>query len=153
MHGLDKAKPTQDLVDAMRIHYNFIRPHQALKNQTPAERAGIELGLGHNKVESLMRLAATNKNDYARLFGIRINKLRVIKQDGYVEIKPIQWLGKKEWREINEILSENGFDWKSCNIDSCWIKSNFIPWFYCERDTLLKFMLTVITCDCQKKVR
>ena len=66
MHGLDKAKPTQDLVDAMRIHYNFIRPHQALKNQTPAEKAGLELHLGHNKVESLMRLAATNKNDYAR---------------------------------------------------------------------------------------
>ena len=51
MHGLDKAKPTQDLVDAMRIHYNFIRPHQALKNQTPAERAGIELALSENKVE------------------------------------------------------------------------------------------------------
>lgn len=71
-----------------------------------------------------MRLAATNKNEYARLLGIRINKVRVTKHDEYVEIKPIQWLGKKEWREINEILIENGFEWKSCNIDSCWIKTN-----------------------------
>ena len=56
MHGLDKAEPAQDLVNAMRIHFNFIRPHQGLKNQTPAEKAGIHLPLGENKVESLMRL-------------------------------------------------------------------------------------------------
>jgi hypothetical protein len=28
MHSQDKAKPTQDLLNAMRIHYNFIgSPH------------------------------------------------------------------------------------------------------------------------------
>ncbi|HEY7079109.1 MAG TPA: integrase core domain-containing protein [Nitrososphaeraceae archaeon] len=123
MHGLDKAEPTQDLVDAMRIHYNFIRPHQALKNRTPADKAGIALPLSENKIESLMRLAAVNKNDYASLLGIRINKVRVIKYGTYTEIKPIQWLSKKEWREINEVLIENGFEWKSCNIDSSWIKT------------------------------
>jgi transposase-like protein len=31
MRGLDTAKKSQELVDAMRIHYNFIRPHQALE--------------------------------------------------------------------------------------------------------------------------
>ena len=123
MRGMDKQKTAQDLVDAMRIHYNFIRPHMALENMTPAEKAGIKLPLGENKVESLMRLAAVNKNDIAQLLGFRINKVKVDKHDDYIEIKPNGWLDKREWREINEILVNNGFEWKSCNIDSCWIKS------------------------------
>jgi len=123
MRGLDKQKTAQDLVDAMRIHYNFIRPHMALENRTPAETAGIKLELGQNKVESLMRLAAVNKNDIAQLLGFRINKVKVTKYDDYVEIKPNGWLDKREWREINEILTKNGFEWKTCSIDSCWIKA------------------------------
>jgi len=123
MRGLDKQNTAQDLVDAMRIHYNFIRPHMALENQTPAEKAGIKLQLGQNKVESLMRLAAINKNDIAQLLGFRINKVVVNKQDNYIEIKTNAWLDKREWREINEILIKNGFEWKSCNIDSCWIRT------------------------------
>lgn len=123
MRGMDKQKTAQDLVDAMRIHYNFIRPHMALDNKTPAEEAGIILPLGQNKVESLMRLAALNTNDIAQLLGFRINKVKVTKYDDYVEIKPNGWLDKREWREINEILVNNGFEWKSCSIDSCWIKS------------------------------
>jgi Integrase core domain len=39
MRGLDNAEAAQDLIDAMRIHYNFIRPHQVIGNQTPAEAA------------------------------------------------------------------------------------------------------------------
>jgi transposase-like protein len=123
MRGLDKQKTAQDLVDAMRIHYNFIRPHMALENKTPAERAGIKLPLGENKVESLMRLAAINKNDIAQLLGFRINKVKVTKHDDYVEIKPNGRLDKREWREINEILVKNEFEWKLCSIDSCWIKN------------------------------
>ncbi len=122
MRGLDKQKTAQDLLDAMRIHYNFIRPHMALENKTPAEKAGIKLELGQSKVETLMRLAAINKNNIAQLLGFRINKVKVNKQDSYIEIKPNGWLDKREWREINEILVKNGFEWKSCSIDSCWIK-------------------------------
>ena len=99
MRGLGKQKTAQDLVDAMRIHYNFIRPHMALENKTPAEKAGIKLPLGQNKVESLMRLAAINKNDIAQLLGFRINKVKVTKQDAYVEIKPNGWLDKRERRD------------------------------------------------------
>jgi len=36
----------------------FVRPHQAIGGQTPAEAAGINLNLGENKVENLMRQAA-----------------------------------------------------------------------------------------------
>lgn len=111
MHGMNKQKTAQDLVDAMRIHYNFIRPHMALENKTSAEKAGIKLPLGQNRVESLMRLAVVNTNDIAQLLGFRINKVKVTKQDGYVEIKPNGWLDKREWREINEILTKDGFEW------------------------------------------
>jgi hypothetical protein len=38
-----------------QIHYNFIRPHQELKGQTTAEVSGINLDLGENRVEDLMR--------------------------------------------------------------------------------------------------
>lgn len=38
------------------IHYNFIRNHGST-GQTPAEKAGIKLELGQNKIESLIRLA------------------------------------------------------------------------------------------------
>jgi hypothetical protein len=41
----------------MRINYNFLRPHQAIR-KTPAEQAGIKLELGQNKIENLIRLAS-----------------------------------------------------------------------------------------------
>jgi hypothetical protein len=50
--GLDNAEAAQEWVDAMRTHYNFIRPNQPIGNQTPAEAAGINLNLGENKVET-----------------------------------------------------------------------------------------------------
>ena len=128
MHGLDKAKPTQDLVNAMHIHYNFIRPHQALKNQTPAEKPGIELGLGNNKVESLMRQAAAKGKVEPYIFelGIRVNKLDIIRKDESIEIKAKGWLNKKDWRDINEILTEHGFSWFSYGKESCWIKKQYV---------------------------
>jgi transposase-like protein len=37
MRGMDRAESAQELMDAMRIHYNFIRGNQAIGGQTPAE--------------------------------------------------------------------------------------------------------------------
>ena len=48
---------TQKLIDAYRIHYNFIRNHGSI-GQTPAEQAGIKLDLGQNKIETLIKLAS-----------------------------------------------------------------------------------------------
>lgn len=31
------------LAEGQRIHYNFVKPHQALEGQTPALAAGIEI--------------------------------------------------------------------------------------------------------------
>jgi putative transposase len=41
------------LAEGQRIHYNFVRPHEALENQTPAQRAGIEIK-GKNKWMDLL---------------------------------------------------------------------------------------------------
>ncbi len=45
-----------------RIYYNFIRPHMALDGKTPAEKAGIDLGLGEKKWEELIRQSIRAKN-------------------------------------------------------------------------------------------
>ncbi|MGA9152257.1 MAG: transposase [Candidatus Nitrosopolaris sp.] len=124
MRGLDNTDAAQELLDAMRIHYNFIRPHQAIGGQTPAEVAGINLNLGENKVEDLMRQAVTTKKPemYVRALGIRANKIEVIHDNGSVKIKPREWLDKKTSREINEILLVQDFKWFGDGKESCWIK-------------------------------
>jgi hypothetical protein len=59
MHGMDSKDSAQKLIDAYRIHYNFVRNHGSI-DQTPAEKAGIKLDLGQNKIETLIRLASRN---------------------------------------------------------------------------------------------
>jgi len=44
-------------MEAFRIHYNFIREHGSIK-KTSAEKAGIKLNLGQNKIENLIKLAS-----------------------------------------------------------------------------------------------
>jgi len=62
MHGMDNKDSAQKTIDAYRIHYNFVREHGSLK-KTPAEQAGINLNLGENKIENLIKLASkTNAN-------------------------------------------------------------------------------------------
>ena len=46
------------LAEGQRIHYNFVKPHQALDGQTPAQRAGIRLE-GQNKWLTLLKAALT----------------------------------------------------------------------------------------------
>lgn len=126
---MDNAKAAQELMDAMRIHYNFIRPHQAIGGQTPAEAAGINLNLSGNKVESLMRQAAIHAKDavvvepFVKGLGIRMQKLTIINEKDCLKIKPKGWIDKKDWREINDILRVQGFNWLSHGKDSCWIKA------------------------------
>lgn len=42
MRGLKSVKTARLLLDGWLVHYNFFRPHEALKGKTPAEKAGIE---------------------------------------------------------------------------------------------------------------
>jgi len=57
MRGLDTDRTTQNMMDANRIYYNFLRPHSALSGKTPAEKAGIDLHLEGNKWEHLIKRA------------------------------------------------------------------------------------------------
>jgi len=59
--GLDSEGSAQTMIDGNRIYYNFIRPHMALNGKTPAEAAGIDLQLGQNKWNTLIRQSAISK--------------------------------------------------------------------------------------------
>lgn len=127
MRGLDNADAAQELMNAMRIHYNFIKPHSAIGGQTPAEAAGINLNLGENKVENLMRQAAVHAKEaqtepLVKGLGIRANKIIILNEKDCIKIKARTWLDKKDWREINDILRVQGFSWLSNGKDSCWIR-------------------------------
>jgi len=124
--GLDNPEAAQEWIDAIRTHYNFIRPHQAIGGQTPAEAAGINLNLGENKVESLMRQAAVYTKDIqepaVKALGIRANKVQILNESDCIKVKPKGWMEKKEWREIHDILRVQGFNWLASGKDSCWIR-------------------------------
>lgn len=127
MRGLDNPEAAQELMDAMRIHYNFIRPNQAIGGQTPAEAAGISLSLGDNKVESLMRRAAIHSKDAKsepaiKGLGIRINKVQILNEKDSIKVVLKGWQDLKVWREIHDILRVQGYSWLSNGKDSCWIK-------------------------------
>jgi hypothetical protein len=47
-------------LDGQRVYYNHIRPHQGLDGKTPAQAAGLELDLGANKWQSLIKKASQN---------------------------------------------------------------------------------------------
>ncbi|MGC1708738.1 MAG: hypothetical protein WA799_02920 [Nitrosotalea sp.] len=56
---MDHRESAQKLIDAYRIHYNFVRNHGSIQ-KTPAEQAGIKLDLGNNKIENLIKMASRN---------------------------------------------------------------------------------------------
>ncbi len=48
------------IAEGQRIHYNFVKPHQALEGMTPAQRANIPI---ENKWSELLKLALSNKRE------------------------------------------------------------------------------------------
>jgi hypothetical protein len=73
-----------------------------------------------------MRRATPNQRTKMEPFifelGSRANKVEILHKDDSIEIIPKGWLGKRTWREINEVLLRNGFEWLPSGKDSCWIK-------------------------------
>jgi transposase-like protein len=58
--ALDNDESAQVMIDALRIAYNFTRPHMALGGRTPAEAAGLDLQLNGNRWKELIRQSAIN---------------------------------------------------------------------------------------------
>lgn len=52
---------TQIMADGMRINYNFIRPHMGLDGRTPAQTAGLDLGLAGIRWKELIKQATRAK--------------------------------------------------------------------------------------------
>lgn len=63
MRALDTDESAPTFVDGFRIYYNFLRPYMALENKTPAEVAGLDLGLDENRWLSLLQRAVEHKNN------------------------------------------------------------------------------------------
>ena len=54
---MQTRETAKKIIEAMRIHYNYVREHSAL-GKTPAEESGINIDFrGENKIEALIRMA------------------------------------------------------------------------------------------------
>jgi len=53
-------KENSPLLSGYQIYHNYVRPHMALDNKTPAEKCGIEIN-GENKWLTLIQNAAKKK--------------------------------------------------------------------------------------------
>jgi putative transposase len=60
MRGMDHKESAQELLEAMRIYYNYIKPHMGLDGKTPAEVSGIRIE-GSNKWKALIQNANKRK--------------------------------------------------------------------------------------------
>jgi hypothetical protein len=57
MRGLEKADTP--ILTGYQIYHNYIKPHKALDNRTPAEAAGIQVK-GKDKWMTIIQNAATS---------------------------------------------------------------------------------------------
>ena len=122
--GLGNDKSAQKFADAQRINHNFIRDHTGLPNNiTPAEAAGIDLGLGDNKVGDLISQSSRKKSFITQL-GERVNLVSIVTETDSIWVIPKAWIEKRIWREINDILGLNGFVWVPNGRHGCWIKAD-----------------------------
>ncbi len=126
--GLGNDQSAQKFVDGYRVYRNFAREHTGLpENKTPAEAAGKNLGLGENKLEDLLKQSVIAKDlkpeeKFKAALGKRLEKVDVVDENDCLKVKPKTWLGKEQWKEINNILRTFDFAWISNGKDSLWLK-------------------------------
>ena len=121
--GLGNDESAQEFADAYRIYHNFIRPHGGLpNNQTPAEATGIDLGLGDNKILELIEKSTAPEYKFARQLRVRIEFVDIKNEYDKIRVVPKQWIEKRIWREINDILRLNQFAWMGSNTGGFWMK-------------------------------
>ena len=121
--GLGNDESAKKFTEAYGTYHNYIRPHSGLENNmTPAEAAGINLNLGHDKIKDLITKSVESKCKFAVQLGKRIEKVNISNEKDCVKVSCKGWMEKQTWREINDILRLNGFSWLSNGKDSCWLK-------------------------------
>jgi hypothetical protein len=60
MRGMDNDESAQIQADGIRINYNYLRPHMGLDGKTPAQAAGLDLGLDDGiRWQELIKKATT----------------------------------------------------------------------------------------------
>lgn len=58
MRGMQNNETAKVLTDGFRNYYNFLRPHMEIDNNTPTIMAGLDLELGRNKIQNLIKQSA-----------------------------------------------------------------------------------------------
>ena len=43
MRGMNTKDSAQKIIEAMRIFYSYVRPHESVDGKTPAEASGIKI--------------------------------------------------------------------------------------------------------------
>jgi len=61
MRGLKGEETGKIIVDGLKNYYNFLRPHMGLDGETPSKMAGIDLELGRNRWQSIIKKSITRK--------------------------------------------------------------------------------------------
>ena len=52
--GFKNFDDARNFMNLRRVIYNFVNPHQELRGETPAEKAGVDLELRRNKLLGLI---------------------------------------------------------------------------------------------------
>jgi transposase-like protein len=58
MRGMQNDKTAKIIMDGFKDYYNYLRPHMALDNSTPAKHAGVDLELDRKKIKNLIKQSA-----------------------------------------------------------------------------------------------
>ena len=131
--GLGNDKSAQEFFESYKNYHNFCRPHSGLKdNKTPAESAGIDLKLGDDKIMGLIKKSTEPEHKFAIALGKRRNKVTIENEDDCIRIIAKNYIKKRTWREINDILRLYKFCWLKNGKESCWIRlkqSNMMEYF------------------------
>lgn len=122
--GFGNDKSALKFAEYYASYHNHIRPHTGLpNNQTPAVAAGIDLKLGNNKFEDLIKKSAEPEYKFAIHLGWRKKYVKILNEGDGLRITPKGWIDKKIWREINDILGLYKFGWlKNSKDGGCWIR-------------------------------
>jgi hypothetical protein len=62
MRSLDDQKGAAEFAKGMQVYYNYIRPHQGIEGQTPAEKAKIPIDFKGNRWMTMIELAAKSED-------------------------------------------------------------------------------------------